>query len=129
MIDKNEIKKELYKLKTVAEFTHYVSGNLYYRVHLSFGTFQFPISTIEMTTHIVPSSDGEDEKKEIDVMILSTDLGETAFKNEIKASELNRWISKAIDNNEFKEIKIDEHETLIESLSKAELISLIKTMQ
>ena len=39
-------------------------------------------------------------------MILSEDLGETSFGSKVKGSELIRWISKAIDNDEF--IKIGE---------------------
>ncbi len=123
-MDKNEIKKELYKSKEMAIFSHYMKGNLYYTVGLSSGRFEFPISTVETVTHIT-GVDGEEE----DVLELSSDLGETKFKYEIKGSELIRWISKAIDNKEFKEVQIDGTETLIESLSKSELISLIKTMQ
>jgi len=33
--------------------------------------------------------------------MLSSDLGTTAFYNEMKGSELIRWIGKAIDNDEF----------------------------
>ena len=33
--------------------------------------------------------------------MLSEDLGSTSFNNEIKGSELSRWISKAIDKEEF----------------------------
>lgn len=121
MIDKNEIKKELYKLKTMAKFSHYVKGNLFYTIDLSSGRFQFPIPTVEMVTHIV-GEDGEVEE----VMELSSDLGETKFNDEIKGSELIRWITKAIDNDTYKEIEISDSETLIESLSKDELIKLIK---
>jgi hypothetical protein len=32
---------------------------------------------------------------------LSSDLGTTSFYNEMRGSELNRWIAKAIDKNEF----------------------------
>lgn len=121
MIDKNEIKKELYKLKTMAKFSHYVKGNLFYTIDLSSGRFQFPIPTVEMVTHIV-GEDGEIEDK----LELSSDLGETKFNDEIKGSELIRWITKAIDNDTYKEIEISDSETLIESLSKDELIKLIK---
>ena len=36
-----------------------------------------------------------------DVMKLSEDLGTTTFEAKIKGSDLNRWISKAIDKGEF----------------------------
>ena len=42
---------------------------------------------------------------ELQVSKLSEDLGTTTFSNEMRGSELNRWISKAIKNDEF--IKIN----------------------
>jgi hypothetical protein len=42
---------------------------------------------------------------EVETVVLSSDLGTTSFSAEIKGSELNRWISKSIDNGEF--IKIN----------------------
>jgi S-methylmethionine-dependent homocysteine/selenocysteine methylase len=89
--DKNEVKKDLYKSKNMAKFSHYVSGNLYYKVELSVGTYQFPISTVE---HEI-SYEGDEFYQ------LSEDLGTTTFESEMKGSDLNRWISKAIDKDEF----------------------------
>lgn len=141
-INVNDVKKELYKTKVNATFSHYTSGNLYYTVELSDGTYQFPISTIEKGTLVsietmVNSKIIELEKKimklnpdEINLVAnveknedpniaeikneintlnkelekmstLSADLGTTNFYDEIKASELNRWIVKAIENNSF----------------------------
>jgi hypothetical protein len=40
-------KKDLYKSKAMAKFSHYVSGNLYYKVELADGIYQFPIATVE----------------------------------------------------------------------------------
>ena len=88
---KNEIKKQLYKSKVDAKFSHYLSGSLYYTVELSDGVYQFPISVIEKS---------EDDKIE-----LSSDLGTTSFDSEIKGSSLNRWISMAYDDGEFIKIK------------------------
>jgi hypothetical protein len=34
-------------------------------------------------------------------MSLSHDLGTTSFGDKMKGSDLNRWIGKAIDNDEF----------------------------
>ena len=86
-IDANEVKKILYKTKVMAKFSHYVSGNLYYTVEVSEGhIYQFPIETVERINS---------------VQMLSSDLGSTSFYNEIKASELNRWIAKAIEANTF----------------------------
>lgn len=94
-MDKNKVKIELYKSKVNAKFSHYVSGNLYYTVELEDGTYQFPISTVDVTD--LPEL-GEQ------VVELSSDLGTTSFYNEMKGSELNRWIGKAIDKNEFTKV-------------------------
>ena len=88
----NEVKKDLYKSKNMAKFSHYVSGNLYYNVELSVGVYQFPIATVEEREVIFDS---------VPSIKLSEDLGTTEFGNQIKGSELNRWISKAIDKGEF----------------------------
>ncbi len=82
MIDKNEVKKDLYKSKVNAKFAYYCHGTLYYNVETLGGVYQFPIETLE------------NDK-------LSNDLGTTPFNSEIKASDLNRWIAKAIDKDAF----------------------------
>ena len=92
----NEVKKDLYKSKNMAKFSHYVSGNLYYKVELSVGTYQFPIATVEF------NEDGSTFN--IGNLELSSDLGTTEFNAEIKGSVLNRWIAKAIDKGEFTKI-------------------------
>lgn len=90
MINANDVKKDLYKSKNMAKFSHYVSGNLYYTVQLEDGTYQFPIPTVE-TIDNQPALGIE----------LSSDLGQTTFGAEIKGSDLNRWIAKAIEKEEF----------------------------
>jgi hypothetical protein len=97
--DKNEVKKDLYKSKNMAKFSHYVSGNLYYTVELSVGTYQFPIATVEVGVKYYTY--GETAIMLEDAMKLSEDLGTTEFNAEIKGSDLNRWIAKAIDKGEF----------------------------
>ena len=87
-INVNEVKKELMKSKVNAKFSHYVSGNLYYTVELADGVYQFPIATVDK---VFGSSD----------FMLSSDLGTTSFYSEMRGSELNRWITKAIEKNEF----------------------------
>lgn len=97
-MDKNEIRKELMKNKNLASFHHYTAGNMYYTVALTDGIYQFPIPTVEKDIdfqHGTPLG-----------LKLSDDLGTTSFFRDIKASELNRWIGKAIDNEEF--VKISE---------------------
>ena len=76
----------------MAKFSHYVSGNLYYTVELAIGTYQFPISTVEKNENEFGMAIG---------LKLSEDLGTTEFNAEIKGSDLNRWIAKAIDKGEF----------------------------
>lgn len=96
-MEKNEIKKYLYKKKELmAVFNYYLSGNLYYSIQLEDG-YRFPIATVE-TDYIEPLEEGEDERE---IIVLSSDLGITPFEREIKASLLNRWIDKAVDNGDF----------------------------
>lgn len=100
-MEKNEVKKYLYRNKEImAKFSHYKKGNLYYNVQLEDGLYQFPIATIE-TDYIEPLEDGEDERE---IIVLSSDLGETPFDSEIKASYLNRWIDKAIEAGKFEKL-------------------------
>lgn len=94
-MEKLNVQKQLLKSKVSAKFSHYCSGNLYYTVEIEEGIFQFPIETIEKVKVI-----GKPEV-ELPFIKLSDDLGTTSFENQIKASFLNRWIGKAIDNGEF----------------------------
>ena len=87
MFNEIEIKKDLMKSKTMARFSHYIAGNLYYNVEVFGELYQFPISTIE-----------SNEQLNIE---LSSDLGTTSFNFEIRGSELARWISKSIKNETF----------------------------
>lgn len=112
LLNPTEIKKELYKSKTIARFSHYVSGALYYTFELESGIFQFPIHTVTqernpLHEHWDALGATYDPGKPEDGVIhkLSEDLGITPFCAEIKASELNRWIAKAIEKNEVVKIK------------------------
>ena len=96
-MDINEIKKDLYRSKNMAKFSHYISGNLYYTVELADGIYQFIIPTIE-DDYIEPFEDGEDERE---IIKLSSDLGSTSFEKEMRGSELIRWIQKSISSNDF----------------------------
>ena len=92
MINKNEVKKDLYKSKNMANFSHYASGNLYYNVELAEGE----------TYVVAVASDGIANIDDVVTIELSQDLGDTTFAAEIKGSDLIRWISKAIDKEEIK---------------------------
>jgi hypothetical protein len=89
MLNETQVKKDLFKSKAMAVFSHYMGGNLYYQVDLADGVYQFPIATIES------ANDGQ-----LNIQ-LSSDLGTTTFPAEIRGSELARWISKAIKNETF----------------------------
>ena len=95
-INTNDVKKELYKSKVNATFNRYEKGKLYYRVQLESGLYQFPIPVTE--AEFITNLDGGDD---IEYCKLSEDIGDTPFDNEIKASLLNRYISKAIDSGNF----------------------------
>ena len=85
MFEINEIKKDLYRTKTMAKFSHYCAGNLYYVITIFGEEYQFPISTYSYPN-------------------LSEDLGTTTFSSEIKASELIRWITKSLENGDLVKI-------------------------
>jgi len=104
MIDKNEIKKDLYKSKNMATFSHYSFGKLFYTFDALGATFMFPIHVTERVdkSYNLKDGDGNDVDLHVkNVMQFSADLGETNFGPSIKASDLNRWIAKAIDADEL----------------------------
>lgn len=100
----NEIKKDLYKSKAIAKLSHYVSGNLYYTVELADGVYQFPIATVEEGPSVNTDDSGL-SMYEVETLQLSSDLGTTTFEAEMKGSDLNRWIAKAVSNGEFTKIR------------------------
>ena len=106
MIEINEIKKDLYKSKAMAKFSHYQKGKLFYEVEFLESKYQFPISTIQFDIKKIKIDleDGTYGVDNIEVMDLSEDLGDTSFSNEIRGSELIRWIDKAIKNEEIKKV-------------------------
>lgn len=93
MLDLTTIKKDLYKSKAMANFSHYCAGNLHYTVMIEDSKYQFPISTVEY--------DQDGSTFSVGNCSLSSDLGTTAFGAEIKASELIRWIGKALEKGEL----------------------------
>jgi hypothetical protein len=93
-MDINEVKKDLYRSKNMAKFSHYVFGNLYYTIELVDGIYQFIIETVaedtDATTRLGRS-----------LLYISEDLGSTSFEKEMRGSELIRWIQKSIETNDF----------------------------
>lgn len=103
-MDKNSVYKELLKSKVIAKYSHTAAGINYYTVELEAGVYQFPIKLTRQNNLTIVVRDEMDSvllNETVENLVLSPDLGNTKFDSEIKASELNRWISKAIDNNEF----------------------------
>jgi hypothetical protein len=97
-INVNDVKKYLYKNKELmAKYIYYKHGELYYSVQLEDGAYKFPIETTEID--YITTENGEEQ-----FLALSSDLGETPFDNEIKASLLNRWIAKAFEKGKFEKI-------------------------
>lgn len=98
-ISANDVKKELYKTKVNAYFSHFDNGKMFYEVNLESGKFLFPIPTVVKRTLTI--MDGDEVMAIIDSEKAAPDLKGALFPKEIKASELNRWISKSIETNEF----------------------------
>lgn len=101
MINAVEVKKELYKTKANAKFSHYSNGNLYYTVGLLDGAYQFPVSTVDPTKILTEDDIISGVRQEY---FLSADLGMTSFLDVIQGSALNRWIAKAIETDNFVKI-------------------------
>jgi hypothetical protein len=95
----NDVKKELYKTKVNAKFSHFDEKKMFYTVELESGKYIFPIPTVVKRT--ITIMDGEDVLATIETEKAAPDLNGASFSNEIKASELNRWIVKAIEKDEF----------------------------
>lgn len=108
MLDINEIKKDLYKSKNMAKFSHYQSGNLFYEVELTDGKYQFPIPVFETKSETIIVVEKDDTgtieaPKIFFSLALSEDLGITPFGAEVRGSELIRWIQKAMNKIEGSE--------------------------
>lgn len=113
MKNATEVKKELYKSKVNATLAKVEFGKMYYNVQLEDGLYQFPINIVEPVNKMLFKLDSSVQtqaspvvgftytKVEDKFYSLSEDLGTTAFESEVKASELNRWIAKAIEKDEF----------------------------
>jgi len=107
----NDVKKELYKSKVNAKLAEVVNGTMYYIVQLEDGLYRFPIETVDPVNKTLYKLDAKTQtspsialtytKVEEHYYTLSADLGTTTFSAEMKASDLNRWISKSIDKGEF----------------------------
>lgn len=100
MFNETEIKKDLFKSKAMAKFSHYIAGNLYYNVEVFGELYEFPIATVEEGPTFNDDESGL-SMYEVETVVLSEDLGTTKFEAEIRGSELARWITKSIKNETF----------------------------
>ena len=118
MFDINEIKKDVLKSKTNAIFSHYVNGKLYYTIELSKGKYQFAINIVEpnpITLSFIEK--GVRINKTIESIGLTTvtdDFGNSHLEKEMRGSLLNKWIEKAMNNNEFIPLFKELEEKIIE---------------
>lgn len=94
-----EVKKELYKSKVNAKFMYFDKPNLFYSVELESGTYRFPIAVSTKKTLTI--MDGEEVVSMFDIERAAPDLAGANFSTEVKASDLNRWIERAIKNDDF----------------------------
>lgn len=103
-IELNELKKYLFRNKTMASLMYYRGGNLYYCLEYNGDNYKFPISTVESGTRKIDLSSPDNNVTggfSVETLILSKDLGATEFLPVLRASELSRWIAIAIDSGEF----------------------------
>jgi hypothetical protein len=98
---------------SVAKFSHYAAGALYYKVENDNGTYVFPVYVIEkghgpfFKMEKLTQSTG-DELKYVPYMeslhTFASDVGLTTFEAEMKAMMLMRWINKALKSGEVAKI-------------------------
>lgn len=98
-IDAVTVKKELYKSKVNAKFMYFDKPNLFYSVELESGNYRFPIAVSTKKTLTI--MDGDEVVSMFDIERAAPDLADANFSTEVKASDLNRWIERAIKNDDF----------------------------
>ncbi len=102
-MDKLQVQKELMRSKSMATFDRYENGDLFYNFDFEGATYQFPIPTID-EVHINQTIVDESGVS-ADIIITAKvhrptpDVKGAAFCTEMRASELFRWIKKAIDKD------------------------------
>ena len=78
------------------------NGVLFYTVQLEAGLFEVPLKLEEEKK--ITIMNGEDELSSFKMMIPTPDMKGAAFGPEVKGSDLNRWIAKAMKIGQFKKI-------------------------
>jgi len=96
------VKKELYKSKAMANFSRYENGVLYYTIQLEDGLYEVPLHLEEEVT--LSTTANEEMVSEFTIKMPTADMKGASFGPEVKGSDLNRWIAKAMKTGEFKKI-------------------------
>jgi len=96
------VKKELYKSKVMANFSRVENGVLYYTVQLESGLYEIPLRLEE--EKIITINDGEDVLASFTITRPTPDMKGASFGPEVKGSDLNRWIAKAMKTDDFKRV-------------------------
>ncbi len=107
--------KDIVSNNKMAKFSHFIGGNLYYKVESDEGIYQFPVKTIEKidstlfkleaATQTSPSVSISYKAITKDSYHILDDIGMTTFDFEMKAIYLMRWIKLSISNDEIVFIK------------------------
>ena len=104
-MDKLQVQKELMRNKTIAKFDRFEDGILFYNFDFEGAKYQFPIPTINevhINMRVVDESGTEMDDMHVVAKVHkpTPDVKGAAFCPEMRASELFRWIKKAIDNDQ-----------------------------
>lgn len=97
-----DVKKELYKSKAMATFSHIENGKAYYNVEYKGVLHQFPLDLEE--TKEMKVSIGDDVISTFEIKVPAADMKGASFGTEVKGSDLNRWIARAIKSGNFMKI-------------------------
>jgi hypothetical protein len=94
-----DVKKELYKTKAIATYNHIEDGKAYYDVEYKGVLHQFPLDLFE--TKKVSTLIGDGVVSTFDIQVPAADMNGASFGQEVRGSELNRWIARAIKTGNF----------------------------
>lgn len=97
-----DVKKELYKSKAIAKFSHIEDGKAFYHVEYQGALHQFPLDLEESKT--ITINMGDEEIASFDIKVPAADMKGATFGTEVKGSDLNRWIARAIKTGNFMKI-------------------------
>jgi len=102
-LTETDIKKELYKTKAMANFSHLENGKAYYQIMLDGSMYQFPLALEEEKTLKIMIDD--EVVSTTKIMVPTSDMKGASFGICVRGSELNRWIAKAIKSENLIKIQ------------------------